>query len=150
MTIPFNISERSFWRKTGGIINPRQGENIGPLELHKAAVNPHNIDLTSLGIHTLAELNAIISDAILDDKSSPRPTSILTNQPLIGNIDGVNKTYVTGVNFKAGTTEVKLNGLGLERTVDYIEVGANGITLTGEPAPESGDSLTITLEEIIV
>lgn len=149
MTIPFNVSERSFWRKSGGIINPRQGENIGPLETHKSAINPHNVSLTQLGIVTLAELNAIISDAILDDKTSPRPTSIVTNQPAIGAIDGVNKVYTTGINFKSGTTEVKLNGLELERAVDYIEVGVNGITLTGEPPPEVGDVLTITMEEII-
>lgn len=65
---------------------------------------------------------------------------------LSGDINGINKTFITGNNFIAGTTNVFKNGLKQRLNFDYIEVAPN--TILFEDAPSTTGGLDDRLEII--
>lgn len=62
---------------------------------------------------------------------------------IVGDKDGINKTFVLSENYIQGTTKVYVNGLRMTRDInyDYIESGARNIILTLPLT--SGDNLLV-------
>jgi len=65
---------------SGQIITSAERSNIGLNTTHRGLTNnPHSTDVGNLGSGTLAELNAAITDATLDDSSDPRDPNAHTH-----------------------------------------------------------------------
>lgn len=74
----------------------------------------------------------------------PSLGNLVFNEVPIGAVNGVNKVFTTANSFIAKSTSFYYNGQRLLWGVDYVEVPANGITITAIfPAPKVGDNLVI-------
>jgi hypothetical protein len=75
----------------------------------------------------------------------PPGVGLLVREPLIGDIDGSNRTFLTSAPYKPGTTQPFWNGLlqAPGEDADYTETAADEVTFSVSAVPESGDTVSI-------